>query len=119
MDFQNPQFQVIDLSKLKEYFGEDKDTLTDFLNLFLSQSKEEIEILSEQINKRNFNEISKQAHKLKSTYASMGIIKAAELLSEIDYSARENGGYEKILKCFDEFMEIQKVAESESKIIIG
>ena len=118
MDNQNAEYKVIDLNKLKEYF-EDKKELVEFLELFISQSKEEVEILTELIDNKKYDDISRQAHKLKSTYASMGIIKASSLLTEIENISKNNGDFSKITDLFAEFKKIQELAEIESKKIIS
>ena len=119
MDNHKKKYKVIDINKLQEYIGEDKQVMKEFLELFITQSSNDIAIIYKSIKNEDYDEISKQAHKLKSTYACMGIIKAYELLSEIEYLANDDKEYENILTCFEEFLHIQDLAITESKEITG
>ena len=110
--------KTIDIEKLNKYFGDDKPTLVGFMELFISQSKEYIDSLTESVRDKNFEEVTKQAHKLKATYGNMGIINAYEILSQIEYMDNKQGNYNEILKLFMEFKNIHSQAETEAQEII-
>jgi HPt (histidine-containing phosphotransfer) domain-containing protein len=118
MDIPKKGLQTIDLEKLNKYFGDDRQTLIEFMELFISQSKEYVETFTESVRNKNFEEVTKQAHKLKATYANLGINTAYELLSQIEYLDNKSEKYNELLKLFFEFKNIHIQAEIEALQII-
>jgi len=118
MEIPKKNLRTIDLEKLNKYFGDDTQTLIEFMELFISQSKEYIETLAESLRNKNFEVVTKQAHKLKATYANLGINSAYELLSQIEYMDNKSEKYNELLKLFFEFKNIHTQAETEAWQII-
>jgi|WetSurMetagenome_2_1015567.scaffolds.fasta_scaffold417205_1 HPt (histidine-containing phosphotransfer) domain-containing protein len=109
---------IIDFEAIKQIMGNDKETLVSFFELFKEQTKIEIEDLGKSIEENNLAKISAIAHKLKSSYGSIGSTSAYTTLAELEKSAKENSGSEKIKELLNKFLEIQgNILEEMDKFI--
>ncbi len=86
-----PDFEI-DLSYLEEIANGNTDFIIEMIDLFLQQAPESLALISDKINKKEFNAVGNTAHKLKPTFAMIGVLAGRELAERIEKSSR--GAYE-------------------------
>jgi|SRR6185437_10528165 len=93
--------KVIDLSYLNEISKGDKNFIKEMIDIFLSETPEEIKQLEEAIAKTNFEKIRAVCHHMKSTVPFVGLdIVIGKELAEIENLALERKGIEIIVANF-------------------
>jgi HPt (histidine-containing phosphotransfer) domain-containing protein len=98
--------EIINFDLLKDLFGNDKEAYTSFFDLFKEQTKIEIAALEKSIKENNRTEIARIAHKIKSSYGSIGSTSAYDILTEIERISKEEPDYGKIYELFEQFLVI-------------
>lgn len=79
---------VLALTDLRESFENDVDILTSILDMFLIEVPQDYLILKSSIENGDFKVAGLQAHKVKSSYRTLGIDDMASILQEIENCAK-------------------------------
>lgn len=86
-----PDFEI-DLSYLEEIANGNTDFIVEMIDLFLQQAPESLLQIREQVVKKEFQSVGNLAHKLKPTFAMIGVMSGSKLAEKIEKLTR--GGYE-------------------------
>ncbi|MEO9953499.1 Hpt domain-containing protein [Nonlabens sp.] len=81
---------LLPLTDLRESFDNDKDILVSILDMFMDEVPEDYELLKQQVKSENYTAAGMQAHKVKSSYRTLGINDMASILQEIENRAKNN-----------------------------
>lgn len=114
------KFKTIDLEHLTELTKDNKDRILKYISIFLQNLPDEIEILKQHGEQKDFRAIRESLHKIKGIVAYMGIKSLTRLFSSTEYANLElmNEGElkkffseidETCTKAIDELKEVQKV----------
>lgn len=76
--------EIIDLTILKEVVGSDPAKLEHFITLFRKESQREIRQMKEDFARKNWEDLKRTAHSLKSKAGYLGITGMQQLLQEIE-----------------------------------
>ena len=87
---------IFDLTYLKEVSKGNNDFMLEMINIFLSKTPETLKLLENYIEEKNWEQVGFFAHKLKATYAYMGMLDLKEDLIKIEKSAKNMDGIEQI-----------------------
>lgn len=82
-----PDFEL-DLSYLEEIANGNTEFIVEMIDLFLQQAPEILGQIHEKISKKEWNAAGSLAHKLKPTFAMIGIHKGKELSERIEKNSR-------------------------------
>lgn len=96
----------IDLSYLEEVTGGSTDLIKEMLELFLSETPQQIQSIQEKCRLKEWQSVSAEAHKLKPTFLYVGLKDANEKLVKIEHGARNNQN-------LDELIELINLVEEE------
>ncbi len=99
---------IINFDKLKEIIGNNKDDIISFFNLFKEQTAIEITNLNKFIKEKEWIKSAEIAHKLKSTYGSIGSTLAYDLLANIENICKNMPDEMSILDNFSRFLDVQQ-----------
>jgi HPt (histidine-containing phosphotransfer) domain-containing protein len=80
---------ITDLNYLKSMSGSDPNFIREMIDLFREQIDEYKLIMPELLEKKDYESLSKIAHKAKSSVAVMGMTEVADLLKELELLAQE------------------------------
>ena len=86
---------VADLNYLQQMTGNDSEMMKSMIELFLQQLAEmqiDLELL---LNHKNWPELSRLAHKIKSSALVMGIEQMSDEMKELEFLAKEGKNIEK------------------------
>jgi HPt (histidine-containing phosphotransfer) domain-containing protein len=92
----NAEKQMYDLTVIKNITKGNKDAFIRMVKVFLDKSTEEMAILKESGKNRNWEDISKIAHKMKPALAYMGMKKLEEEINELHHKSKVNPKEEEI-----------------------
>jgi len=101
---------IADLNYLKTMSGGDPTFIREMIALFREQIDEYKLIMPELLQKKKYVELSKVAHKAKSSVAVMGMTDAAELLKELEILAQGGLEVDKYDRMINEFLEQSQMA---------
>ena len=107
---------ITDLNYLKTMSGGDSKFIREMIDLFREQIEEYKSIMPQLLEKKDYDGLSKIAHKAKSSVAVMGMTEVADLLKELEILAHDSKDvdrYEPIITYFLEQSE-QAISELES-----
>jgi len=104
---------IADLNYLKTMSGGDSKFIGEMIDLFREQIDEYKLIMPELLQKKKYDELSKVAHKAKSSVAVMGMKEAAEILKELEILAQGGKEVEQYGSMIDEFLEQSQLALKE------
>jgi HPt (histidine-containing phosphotransfer) domain-containing protein len=104
---------IADLNYLKTMSGGDSKFIREMIDLFREQIDEYKLIMPELLQKKKYNELSKVAHKAKSSVAVMGMSEVAEKLKELEILAQGGKEVEQYGPMIDEFLEQSQLALKE------
>ena len=82
--------KIIDLSYLKEMSSNNKDIIVEMIEIFIEQTPEFTEGISNHFKNRQWTELSAVAHKAKSSVKIMGMDKLGDCLEKIEHYSRGN-----------------------------
>jgi len=82
-----PDFEL-DLSYLEEIANGNTEFIIEMIDLFLQQAPEILDQISDKISKKEWSAAGSLAHKLKPTFAMIGIHNGKELSERIEKNAR-------------------------------
>ncbi|MCK4749015.1 MAG: Hpt domain-containing protein [Bacteroidales bacterium] len=95
---------ITDLEYLKTMSGGDSKFILEMIGLFREQIDEYRELMPVLLRNKEYNDLSKLAHKAKSSVAVMGMNHAADLLKELEILASEEKEVERYENMIDEFL---------------
>ena len=104
---------IADLNYLKTMSGGDSKFIREMIDLFREQIDEYKLIMPELLQKKKYDELSKVAHKAKSSVAVMGMSEAAEILKELEILTQGGKEVEQYGSMIDEFLEQSQQALKE------
>jgi HPt (histidine-containing phosphotransfer) domain-containing protein len=94
---------ITDLNYLKTMSGGDPKFIREMIDLFREQIDEYKSIMPSLLDNKDYESLSKVAHKAKSSVAVMGMNEVADLLKELEILANERkevGRYESMISYF-------------------
>ncbi len=94
---------ITDLSYLKSLAGEDESFIRDMIDIFIEQIEEYDTGMSDLLKKSDYANLSKLAHKAKSSVSVMGMKQEADLLQQIEILAKteeRTDEYENMIAAF-------------------
>ncbi len=94
---------ITDLSYLKSLANKDETFIRDMINIFREQFEEYVEKMPELLEKSDYINLSKLAHKAKSSVAVLGMSAEADLLHKLEVMAKtgeQSETYKGIIQVF-------------------
>ncbi|MBI5402317.1 MAG: Hpt domain-containing protein [Ignavibacteriae bacterium] len=104
---------ILNFETLKQIVGNSKEEMASFYELFKEQTGLDIQEFNQYIQEKNYTEISKIAHKLKSSYGSIGSQSGYEVLATLEKASKENEDFGNIESLYAKFLGIQMKILSE------
>ena len=99
---------IIDLSYLKDVASDNVEFMVEMIDIFLAQTPEYINALTEAVEEKNWKKTAEMAHKIKPTLAFMGVESAKNVMQSIEIRARNEEDYEGIVADYAEMKEIME-----------
>ena len=114
----NPQKNVTNLDYLIGLSNGNKKFVDEMIEIFLTENPEEIRLIEEGINQKDYSLIKASAHKMKSTVPFVGLDAViGETLSQIENLCIEKAEIKKIMALFSPVKNICNKAIEELKTI--
>ena len=104
---------IADLNYLKTMSGGDSKFIREMIELFREQIDEYKVIMPDLLLNKKYDELSKMAHKAKSSVAVMGMSDAAEVLKELEILAQGGKEVEQYESMIDQFLDQSQLALEE------
>jgi len=104
---------ITDLNYLKTMSGGDTKFIREMIDLFREQIEEYKSIMPELLEKKDYDGLSKIAHKAKSSAAVMGMTQVADLLKELEILAHDSKEVDRYEPIVSHFLEQSELAISE------
>ena len=104
---------ITDLNYLKTMSGGDSAFIREMISLFRDQIDEYKSIMPELLLNKDYDGLSKIAHKAKSSVAVMGMTQVADLLKELEILAHDHSEVEKYEPLIAHFLEQSELAITE------
>ena len=104
---------ITDLNYLKTMSGGDSKFIREMIDLFREQIDEYKSIMPELLQNKDYDGLSKIAHKAKSSVAVMGMIQVSELLKELEVITQEGKEVERYESMINHFIEQSELAITE------
>lgn len=104
---------ITDLNYLKTMSGGDSKFIREMIDLFREQIDEYKSIMPELLQNKDYEGLSKIAHKAKSSVAVMGMIQVSELLKELEVITHEGKEVERYETMISHFIEQSELAITE------
>ncbi|MCK4879839.1 MAG: Hpt domain-containing protein [Bacteroidales bacterium] len=104
---------ITDLNYLKTMSGGDSKFIREMIDLFREQIDEYKSIMPELLQKKDYDGLSKIAHKAKSSVAVMGMSQVADLLKELEILTQEEKEVERYEPMITHFLKQSDHAISE------
>jgi len=104
---------ITDLNYLKTMSGGDSKFIREMIDLFREQIDEYKSIMPELLKKKDYDGLSKIAHKAKSSVAVMGMTKVADLLKELEILAHNHKDVDQCEPLITHFLEQSEIAITE------
>ncbi len=101
---------ITDLDYLRTMSGGDSKFIREMVDLFRDQIEEYKLLMPELLRKKDYDNLSKMAHKAKSSVAVMGMKKAAEQLKDLEILASKEEQVEQYEFLVNEFLEQSQLA---------
>jgi HPt (histidine-containing phosphotransfer) domain-containing protein len=95
---------ITDLNYLKTMSGGDSKFIREMIDLFREQIEEYKSIMPDLLQKKDYDGLSKIAHKAKSSVAVMGMSEVAELLKDLEILAHDEKEVEKYESMISHFL---------------
>jgi HPt (histidine-containing phosphotransfer) domain-containing protein len=92
-----------DLSYLKAMTEGDKSLILELIGIFSTQVEEYMELMQKHLDEQNWTELSKLAHKAKSTVAIMGMKKLSNELRQLELLAKNGENPETYAETIETF----------------
>ncbi|HER07523.1 MAG TPA: Hpt domain-containing protein [Bacteroides sp.] len=104
---------ISDLNYLKTMSEGDSRFIREMIELFREQIGEYSAIMPDLLHRKDYANLSRLAHKAKSSVAVMGMNKVADLLKELEILAQEGKEAERYEAMVSEFLEQSQLAIEE------
>jgi len=104
---------ITDLNYLKTMSGGDPKFIREMIDLFREQIHEYKSIMPELLVKKDYESLSKIAHKAKSSVAVMGMTQVADLLKELEILAHDRKEVDRYESLVNHFLEQSELALNE------
>jgi HPt (histidine-containing phosphotransfer) domain-containing protein len=101
---------ITDLNYLKTMSGGDSKFIREMIDLFREQVEEYKIIMPELLQKKDYDGLSKIAHKAKSSVAVMGMSQVADLLKELEIITHEEREVERYEGLINHFLKQSELA---------
>jgi HPt (histidine-containing phosphotransfer) domain-containing protein len=101
---------ITDLNYLKTMSGGDSKFIREMIDLFREQIDEYRIIMPELLHNKDYDGLSKIAHKAKSSVAVMGMTQVAELLKELEIITTDRKEVERYESMISHFLEQSELA---------
>jgi HPt (histidine-containing phosphotransfer) domain-containing protein len=101
---------ITDLNYLKTMSGGDSKFIREMITLFSEQIEEYKSIMPVLLQKKDYDGLSKIAHKAKSSVAVMGMTEVADLLKELEILTHDGKEVEKYESMVGHFLELSELA---------
>jgi len=109
---------LVDLKYLEQMTGNDSQIIKEMIELFLNQLAEVREEMTLLVDGSNWFELSRQAHKIKSSALVIGVAKMAEEMKELEMLAKESKNTEKYPEYVARFHTMVDVIEKELRPLL-
>ncbi len=104
---------ITDLNYLKTMSGGDSRFIREMIDLFREQIDEYKSIMPELLQNKDYESLSKIAHKAKSSVAVMGMSQVSELLKELEIITNDGKEVERYESMINHFLEQCELAITE------
>ena len=104
---------ITDLNYLNTMSGGDPKFIREMIGLFREQIDEYKSIMPDLLDKKDYDSLSKIAHKAKSSVAVMGMTEVAELLKELEILAKDQKEVDRYASMVNYFLEQSELALNE------
>jgi HPt (histidine-containing phosphotransfer) domain-containing protein len=104
---------IADLDYLKNMSGGDSKFIREMIELFREQIEEYKAIMPDLLQKKKYLELSKVAHKAKSSVAVMGMTEVAEVLKNLEILAQSGKEVDQYKSMIDRFLDQSQLAIKE------
>lgn len=111
------RFKTVDLEHLQELTKDNKDRILKYINIFLQNLPDELEVLKKHAENKDYRMIRESLHKIKGIVAYMGIKSLTGLFRSADYIKLEELNEEGLKKFFKEIEETCYLAIEELKLV--
>ncbi|MFZ5552605.1 MAG: response regulator [Bacteroidota bacterium] len=111
------RFKTVDLEHLQELTKDNKDRILKYINIFLQNLPDELEVLKKHAENKDHRMIRESLHKIKGIVAYMGIKSLTRLFSSAEYIKLEELNEEGLKKFFTEIEETCYKAIEELKLV--
>ena len=106
---ENSQDLEINLSYLSDIASGSSEFMIEMIDMFLEQTPGYVQEMSEAISGKNWSLVADIAHKIKPTFAFMGLESAKDSMAEIEGKARNQNNVEEIDEAFKGIQAISKL----------
>lgn len=110
---------ITDLNYLKTMSGGDDRFIAEMIGLFREQVEEYAEMMPRLVREKDHENLSKLAHKAKSSVAVMGMTSTSELLKDLESLARDGKEEERFGEMVEEFLRDTRRAIGELENLKG
>jgi HPt (histidine-containing phosphotransfer) domain-containing protein len=100
---------IIDLTYLKEVATGDTEFIIEMIDIFLLQTPGYVEQLTAAVEQKDWTKIADLSHKIKPTFAFMGVESAKNSLQEIETKSRNQEDYDGIVLEYNKMIPVFKV----------
>ena len=101
---------ITDLDYLKTMSGGDAKFIREMIDLFREQVNEYKELMPELLHKKDYDSLSKMAHKAKSSVAVMGMKHVSDQLKDLEILAHKGEEVDRYETLVDEFLQQSELA---------
>ena len=101
---------ITDLEYLKTMSGGDATFIREMIDLFKEQIEEYKQLMPELLQQKDYDKLSKMAHKAKSSVAVMGMKEVAELLKDLEILANKEEEVDRYESLVNEFLQQSELA---------
>jgi len=108
-----PAIMIADLNYLKTMSGGDSKFIREMIELFREQIEEYNVVMPDLLRRKEYDGLSRSAHKAKSSVAVMGMAELADLLKDLESLAREGKEVERYEAMVSEFLQQSRMALEE------
>lgn len=103
---ENAQGKLYDLSMIHSISGGDDGFIKQMVTLFINTTPQTLDDLNNALNAANWDQVSKSAHKLKSTLDSMGIASLKDDIRFVELHAKKSEHLDQIPALIDKINSI-------------
>ena len=101
---------ISDLDYLKTMSGGDSKFIQEMIELFREQIEEYKQLMPELLRNKDYDSLSKMAHKAKSSVAVMGMRQVADVLKELEILAHDEKEVERYDSMVNHFLDQSQLA---------